>query len=60
MHFDKIKQDAELLVEAGFMLSNIIEGSAKGHDADFLKARIKNLLDDIELNLKKQEAELNE
>lgn len=62
MYFDKIKQDADAIIEAGFRLNNLAAEKSK-QDLDErinqVKQHIKKILDDIEINAKKQEAELN-
>lgn len=62
MYFDKIKQDADAIVEAGFRLNNLAAGKSKqdlDESINQVKRHIKKILDDIEINAKKQEAELN-
>lgn len=70
MYFDKIKQDADGIVEAGFILNNLADeksrlendGKSKKDEIKALDDRINNVklhirffLDDISENLRKEE-----
>lgn len=75
MYFEKIKQDANSIVEAGFVLDNLVaekskleNSSSPSKDSEIaalekkmnaVKSHIKKFLENMQINLKKQEA-LNE
>jgi len=65
MFFDKIKQDADAIVEAGFLLNNLqAEKSKNGKTAELdkkiteLKSRINKMLYVLKASINKQESML--
>ena len=67
MFFDKIKQDAEAIVEAGFLLNNLHAAKSKagnGKAAELdkkineLKSRINKMLHNLKASINKQESML--